>query len=30
MLNIALAKDIADARIPEVVVPAGFNQMVSR
>ena len=28
MLNLALVKGIADARIPEVVVPAGFNQVV--
>ena len=28
MLNVALVKRIADARIPEVVVPAGFNQVV--
>jgi hypothetical protein len=28
MLNLVLVKGIADARIPEVVVPAGFNQVV--
>jgi hypothetical protein len=28
MLNLALVKRIADARLPEVVVPAGFNQVV--